>query len=126
GESAVSVELDVRDEVSWSAAYGYAEAAFGAVDVLINNAGIIHTANAVSLSMGQHRPMVEVNLLGTMTGVLTALPRMKARGSGHIIDICSMTSCLPLVGYASYAGTKHSRRAFHDSVAMEKRKRAFM
>ena len=121
GASAVSVELDVRSEESWSAAYDYAEAAFGAVDVLINNAGIIHTGNAVSLSMAQHRHMVEVNLLGTMTGILTALPRMKARGSGHIIDICSMTSFLPLVGYASYAGTKHAMRAFHHSVAIEER-----
>jgi NADP-dependent 3-hydroxy acid dehydrogenase YdfG len=122
GASAAFVELDVRDETSWSAAYDYAEAAFGPVDVLVNNAGIIHTGNAASLSMAQHRHMVEVNLIGTMTGVLTALPRMKARGSGHIIDVCSMTAFLPLVGYASYSGTKHAMRAFHHSVAIEERK----
>jgi len=89
--------------------------------VLVNNAGIIHTGNARDLSLAQHRDIVEVNLLGTITGMLTALQRMNARGHGHIINVGSMTSFLPLSGYATYAGTKHGMRAFHHSVAIEER-----
>jgi NADP-dependent 3-hydroxy acid dehydrogenase YdfG len=121
GERARACELDVRDEHSWAAAFDAAEAEFGPVDVLVNNAGIIHTGNARDLRLTQHRDMVEVNLLGTITGVLTALHRMNARGHGHIVNVCSMTSFLPLSGYATYAGTKHGMRAFHHSVAIEER-----
>lgn len=121
GGNARGCELDVRDEHSWNGAFDAAEAEFGPVDVLVNNAGIIHTGHARSLTLAQHRDIIEVNLLGTITGVVTALARMTARGGGHIVDVCSMTSFLPLSGYATYAGTKHGVRAFHHSVALEER-----
>jgi NAD(P)-dependent dehydrogenase (short-subunit alcohol dehydrogenase family)/sugar lactone lactonase YvrE len=121
GPAAGWVRLDVRDATDWEAAYDSTLERFGSLDVLVNNAGIIHTGNARSLSFAEHRDIVEVNLLGTMAGVLTALPRMSARGKGHIINVCSMTSFLPLSGYATYSGTKHGMRAFHHSVAIEER-----
>jgi NAD(P)-dependent dehydrogenase (short-subunit alcohol dehydrogenase family) len=121
GSAASSVRLDVRDPAQWEAAYKSTVDHFGSVDVLVNNAGIIHTGNARDLSLAEHRDIVEVNLLGTMTGVLTALPRMSAQGRGHIVNVCSMTSFLPLSGYATYSGTKHGMRAFHHSIAMEER-----
>lgn len=121
GGRAAAFPLDIRDPQGWGAAFDAAEAEFGPVDVLINNAGIIHTGNARDLSLQQHRDIVEVNLLGTMTGIHTALPRMTARGRGHIITICSMTSFLALPGYATYGGTKHAVRAFHHAVALEER-----
>jgi short-subunit dehydrogenase len=122
GDGALACELDVRDEHSWTAAFDAAEAALGPVDVLVNNAGVIHTGHATTLTLAQHRHIVEVNLLGTITGVLTALDRMNARGSGHIVEVCSMTSFLPLSGYATYGATKHAIRAFHHSVAIEQRR----
>lgn len=122
GENAVACELDVRDENAWAAAFDTAEAGFGPVDVLVNNAGIIHTGHATALTLALHRHMIEVNLLGTITGVLTALERMTARGAGHIVEVCSMTSFLPLSGYATYGATKHAIRAFHHSVAIEQRR----
>ncbi|HEY4024230.1 MAG TPA: SDR family NAD(P)-dependent oxidoreductase [Pseudonocardiaceae bacterium] len=121
GPRARSVRLDVRDPDNWQSALRTTAKELGPVDVLINNAGIIHTGNARSLSLAEHRDIVEVNLLGTMTGVLTALPLMRERGHGHIINVCSMTSFLPLSGYATYGGTKHGMRAFHHSVAIEER-----
>jgi NAD(P)-dependent dehydrogenase (short-subunit alcohol dehydrogenase family) len=119
---ASAVELDVRDAHSWSQAFDAAEAEFGPVEVLINNAGIIHTGHARTLTVQQHRDVVEVNLLGPITGVRTALDRMGVSRPGHIITVCSMTSFLPLPGYATYAGTKHALRAFHHSVAIEERR----
>jgi len=121
GDRARACELDVRDADAWQATFAAAEAEFGPVDVLVNNAGIIHTGHASDLSLQQHRDVIDVNLVGTITGVLTALPRMKGRGSGHIVNVCSMTSFLPLSGYATYGATKHAMRAFHHSVAIEER-----
>lgn len=121
GRGALACELDVRNEDSWAEAFDAAEAALGPVDVLVNNAGVIHTGHATTLSLAQHRHIVEVNLLGTITGVITALDRMTPRGTGHIVEVCSMTSFLPLSGYATYGATKHAIRAFHHSVAIEQR-----
>ncbi|MFF5965179.1 SDR family NAD(P)-dependent oxidoreductase [Streptomyces collinus] len=119
GPAACAVQLDIRDEKAWEAAFDTVASRFGPVEVLINNAGIIHTGYARQLSMAQHRHMVDVNLVGPMTGMMTALPRMRAQGRGHIITICSMSSFMPLIGYTSYGATKHALRAFHHSVAIE-------
>jgi short-subunit dehydrogenase len=121
GTRAAAFRLDARDAAGWAKAFDTAEATFGPVDVLVSNAGIIHTGHARDLSLQQHRDIVEVNLLGTMTGIHTALPRMTAQGHGHLITICSMTSFLALPGYATYGGTKHAIRAFHHAVALEER-----
>ncbi|KUN82735.1 SDR family NAD(P)-dependent oxidoreductase [Streptomyces griseoruber] len=121
GGRAAAFRLDIRDSEGWTKAFDAAEAEFGPVDILVNNAGVITTGNTRDLSLAQHRAMVEVNLLGTMTGVCTAIPRMTERGSGHIVTICSMSSFLPLPGYAPYGGTKHGLRAFHHAVALEER-----
>ncbi|GAQ51399.1 SDR family oxidoreductase [Streptomyces acidiscabies] len=121
GPRTAACALDIRSAEGWRTAFETAEAAFGVVDVLVNNAGITHTGHARDLSPRQHRDIVEINLLGTITGVCTALERMTAQGHGHIINVCSMTSFLPLPGYATYCGTKHGLRAFHHSVAIEER-----
>jgi NAD(P)-dependent dehydrogenase (short-subunit alcohol dehydrogenase family) len=119
--NAVAVELDVRDPDAWSRAFDAAEAQLGPVTVLVNNAGIIHTGRARTLTPQQHRDVVEVNLLGPINGIRVGLDRFALGGRGHIITVCSMTSFLPLSGYATYAGTKHGLRAFHHSVAIEER-----
>ena len=122
GPPALAVALDVREGAQWDAALQAAVAAFGRLDVLVNNAGIIHTGYARDLTMAQHRDMVEVNYLGVVGGVMAALPLMREQGHGHIVDVCSMTSFMPLTGYATYGGTKHAMRAFHHSVAIEERR----
>ncbi|MFF3963915.1 SDR family NAD(P)-dependent oxidoreductase [Streptomyces griseorubiginosus] len=121
GSRAAACVLDIRSSEGWARAFEAAEAAFGRVDVLVNNAGITHTGVARDLREQQHRDIVEVNLLGTITGVCTALERMTAQGHGHIINVCSMTAFLPLPGYATYCASKYGLRAFHHSVAIEER-----
>jgi NAD(P)-dependent dehydrogenase (short-subunit alcohol dehydrogenase family) len=118
GANAAGCVLDIRDPAGWATAFDAVEAMFGPADVLVNNAGITHTGNARDLTLEQHRDIIEVNLLGTITGVCTALERMNR---GHVINVCSMTSFLPLPGYSSYGASKHALRAFHHSVALEER-----
>lgn len=121
GDKTLALHLDIRDPAEWASVFEVTADRFGTIDVLVNNAGIIHTGNTRSLTLQQHRNMVEVNFLGTLTGVHTALDFMNKQGSGHIVTVCSMTSFLPMNGYATYAGTKHAVRAFHHSVALEER-----
>ncbi|WP_105969667.1 SDR family NAD(P)-dependent oxidoreductase [Streptomyces geranii] len=121
GPDARAFELDIRDEAAWEATLDAVADQLGPLDVLVNNAGIIHTGYARQLAPAEHRHMIEVNLLGPITGTLAALARMRARGHGHIVTVCSMTSFLPLPGYTTYGATKHGLRAFHHSVAIEER-----
>jgi len=121
GEGAVGVAHDVRDAAQWESALDAAAQAFGAIDVLVNNAGVIETGYFRDVALADHRRMIEVNYLGMLTGMKATLPRMRAQGKGHIVNVCSMTAFLPMTGMASYAGTKHAIRACHHSVAIEER-----
>jgi len=121
GADALAVHLDVRSVEDWTGAWDAVRDRFGAIDVLVNNAGIIHTGFARDLSLDQHRDMMDVNYFGVLNGVMTALPLMREQGHGHIINVCSMTSFLPLTGYSTYGATKHAIRAFHHALVMEER-----
>ncbi len=121
GPNAFATMLDVRSPTQWTEALDATWQRFGRLDVLINNAGIVHPGYSRDITVDQHRLTVEVNLLGPMTGMMLTLPRFKAQGSGHFLTVCSMTSFLPMTGMASYAGTKHALRAFHHGLALEER-----
>ena len=88
---AIGVEHDVRDEEAWVTVFQDVERQLGPVEILVNNAGMIHTGWARDLAGDQHRQMVDVNFLGPMYGTLEAMRYMKDRG-GHIVTVCSMTS----------------------------------
>ena len=121
GSRALALQLDVCSAEQWGAALDATWQRFGRLDVLVNNAGIVHTGYARDVSLEQHRQTIEVNLLGPLTGMKLALPRLQAQGSGHLLTVCSMTAFLPMPGMASYAGTKHALRAFHHGLALEER-----
>ncbi|MDE0855830.1 MAG: SDR family NAD(P)-dependent oxidoreductase [Nevskia sp.] len=122
GPTAHGLALDVRDPAQWQAALEQAWRHFGRVDVLINNAGVVHTGYVLDVPFEQHRHTVEVNYLGNIAGVLAALPRFIAQGGGHLITVCSLTAYMPFPSLASYAGIKHALRGFHHSLAWEYRK----
>lgn len=121
GEGALATQLDIRSPEQWDDALNLTWEKFGRLDVLINNAGIIHTGFTRDVSLEQHRHTIEVNLLGPLTGIKLALPRLQSQGSGHLITICSMTSFIPMTGMASYGASKHALRAFHHGLALEER-----
>jgi NAD(P)-dependent dehydrogenase (short-subunit alcohol dehydrogenase family) len=122
GDLALAVELDIRSVEQWSAALDLVWSRFGRLDVLINNAGIVHTGYTRDVPIDDDRRTIDVNFLGPMIGMKLTLPRFRAQGSGHFLTVCSMTAFLPMPGMASYAGTKHALRAFHHTLALEERK----
>jgi NAD(P)-dependent dehydrogenase (short-subunit alcohol dehydrogenase family) len=121
GGPALGLALDVREPEQWRRALDQAWQHFGAVDVLVNNAGVVHTGYVLDVPFEQHRHTLEVNYLGNIAGVLAALPRFIAQGHGHLITICSLTAYMPFPSLASYAGTKHALRGFHHTLAWEYR-----
>lgn len=121
GNGAWSLKLDICSETEWSAALDKVWQREGKLDTLINNAAIVHTGWARDLTLDAHRQTVDTNFFGAVIGMMTALPRMKAQGSGHLISVSSMNAFIPYPGIASYAAAKHALRAFHAAVALEER-----
>ena len=121
GERARAISLDITSASQWERALDAAWSSFGRLDVLINNAAIVHAGRAENVAIEDHRRTMDVNVMGPLTGMLTTLPRFKAQGSGHFVTVCSMTAFLPFPGIASYAAAKHALRAFHHGLALEER-----
>lgn len=87
--------------------------------MLINNAAIVHTGWARDVPISGHHDTIQTNCLGTINGMLTALPRFRQQGAGHLITVASMVAFVPYPGLASYAAAKHALRAFHVALAIE-------
>lgn len=121
GPSASAVKLDICSSVNWEAVLDKVWREHGRLDVLVNNAAIVHTGFARDLPMQKHEHTMETNFFGPVKGMMAALPRFKAQGHGHLATVCSMTGLLPFPGIASYAAAKHALRAFHLSLALEER-----
>ncbi len=126
GEGALAVSLDVRSPQSWEQALDAGEAAFGSVDVLVNNAGVLKVGYALEVSPADMEAMAQVNLLGFAHGLRAGVRRFLAKspdygsqGVGHHIGVCSLASFTALRGQAFYSATKHAMRAYEYGAAME-------
>lgn len=104
--SASAVELDVRDEGSAAAAVAAAEERFGGLDVLINNAGVDKTVPFDELSLAEWDGVLSVNLRGAFLMSHLAFPKMKERGSGHIVNIVSTAARRAWANAAAYHASK--------------------
>lgn len=92
---------------------------FGAVDVLVNNAGLLHGGTLLEQPEDQLREMLEVNLLGVANGMRAYVPRAISRGEGHVVNVASLAGYVALPGQAFYSATKHAVRALHQAFSME-------
>jgi NAD(P)-dependent dehydrogenase (short-subunit alcohol dehydrogenase family) len=115
----VPVRVDVRDPVSFAAFLDAAGDAAGPIDVLVNNAGVAPHGRFLDLDPAALDCVLEVNLRGVVHGMRLALPPMIARGSGHVVNIASLSSRIPLPGAAVYAATKHAVLGLTESVRVE-------
>jgi NAD(P)-dependent dehydrogenase (short-subunit alcohol dehydrogenase family) len=121
GDKASAVKLDICSASQWERVLDKVFAKFGRLDVLINNAAIVHPGYARDLSLEQHERTMTTNFMGPVIGMLAALPRFRAQGAGHVATVCSMTAFIPFPGLSTYAASKHALRAFHLAVALEER-----
>ncbi|WP_102418196.1 oxidoreductase [Mycobacterium sp. 4858] len=121
GDRAVAVALDVTDPEQIAAAVSAAEAAFGGVDVLVNNAGHGYLSAVEEGEDAEVRKLFEVNYFGAVNMIKAVLPAMRARGSGHIINMSSMTGLVANPPNAYYSSTKFALEAITEALAAEVR-----
>ncbi|MGO9031451.1 oxidoreductase [Mycobacterium sp.] len=121
GDQAVAVELDVTDGGQIAAALAAADDAFGGIDVLVNNAGHGYLSAVEEGEDAEVRKLFDVNYFGAVDMIKAVLPAMRARGSGHIVNISSMTGLVANPPNAYYSSTKFALEAVTEALAAEVR-----
>jgi NAD(P)-dependent dehydrogenase (short-subunit alcohol dehydrogenase family) len=120
GEAALFHRLDVTDEAEWKAVVASTAERFGGLDILVNNAGISGSAYADLFDMVGWHKVMEVNATGVFLGMKHAVPAMRARGGGSIVNLSSISG---FVGQArihmSYNASKGAVRIMTKSAAVQ-------
>jgi NAD(P)-dependent dehydrogenase (short-subunit alcohol dehydrogenase family) len=111
--------LDVTDAAAAQAAVRQALDAFGALDVLVNNAGYGHIAPFEQTAADDFRAQMDANFYGVVHLVRAALPAMRQQRSGHIINISSVGGRVGTPGLAAYQSAKWAVGGFTEVMAME-------
>ncbi|WP_369357228.1 SDR family NAD(P)-dependent oxidoreductase [Streptomyces sp. cg2] len=107
-ERARFVRLDVAVEGDWAALIEVAEGAFGKVDGLVNNAGILRFNALVDTTLEEFRRVLDVNQTGCFLGIRTLAPRIAAAGGGTIVNTASYAGLTGMAFVGAYAATKHA------------------
>ena len=115
------VECDVRNESQVKELFAHAARAFGGVDILINNAGIGHFEAVESTSGEDFRAVIETNLCGVFYCCHEAIPLMKQRGGGYIINISSLAGTNAHPRMAAYNASKFGLNGFSEALMQEVR-----
>jgi NAD(P)-dependent dehydrogenase (short-subunit alcohol dehydrogenase family) len=107
GDKVLAVKLDVTDRADFARAADAAEAKFGRIHVLVNNAGVAVVGPTELATFADWDWVMGVNLGGTINGIVTVLPRILAHGEGgHIVCTASMSALVPVGGTAIYSSSK--------------------
>lgn len=112
---------DVTSDGSVIAAVGQAHAELGAIDLLVNNAGIGITGAAEESSMEQVRALFETNFHGVVRVTNAVLPIMRGQGRGRILNVGSGLGFIPAPYSAYYSATKHALEGYSESLDHEVR-----
>jgi len=111
--------LDLADPESIHEAAGAVQDAIGAVDVLVNNAGISQRGSAADTEMDVVRRIMEVNFFGTVGLTRAVLPPMIERGRGRVVVVSSLVGKFGTAKRSSYSASKHALHGWFDSLRAE-------
>ncbi len=121
GNALRGVLLDVRDRGQWQAAKASAEAAFGPVDVLVNNAGIAPDGMELADSLPESfERIIAINMMGVYNGIVTFGAGIRALGRGHVLNVSSMaglTSERATTG--AYSASKYAVVSMSETLRVE-------
>ncbi|MFJ6465721.1 SDR family NAD(P)-dependent oxidoreductase [Streptomyces sp. NPDC091387] len=118
-ETALFVHLDVSREADWQAAVAAAKDAFGQIDGLVNNAGILRFNELVATPLEEFQQVVQVNQVGAFLGIKTVAPEIEAAGGGTIVNTASYTGLTGMAFVGAYAATKHAVLGLTKVAAVE-------
>jgi len=119
GGQALVIEADLSQEAQAIDAVRKTEDWFGRLDILINNAGVMYLEPIAEADLGRWRHMFELNVLGLIAASQAALPGMKARQTGHIVNISSTAGRIANPNAGGYSGTKFAVVGFSESLRKE-------
>lgn len=112
--------LDVTDDASVAAAFATTEAELGAVDVLVNNAGLGGSGGSVEETpLETYREIMETNFFGALRCMHAVLPGMRERGHGVIVNVTSQAGLLAMPAMSAYCASKWALEAASESLAIE-------
>jgi len=119
GGRALAVPTDVTRREEVEAMVGRAVEAFGAVDVLVNNAGVMPLSPLRERRVEEWERMVDVNVKGVLYAIAAVLPHMLEGGGGHIVNVGSVAGRRPFPGGTVYSATKFAVRAISAGIHKE-------
>ncbi|MFN2976211.1 oxidoreductase [Terriglobus aquaticus] len=119
GEDVLPIALDVTNEEQANEAVRSTIAAFGRLDVLVNNAGYGNVAPVEDTSLAEFREQIETNLFGTIILTKAALPHFREQKGGHFIQVTSIAGRIGPIGRAPYAAAKWGVEGFSETLAKE-------
>ena len=119
GADAHPIEADLLHEDENRRVVAETEAHFGQLDILVNNAGVMLLAPIAAAESSDWRRMLELNVLALMVSSQAAIPGMRARGGGHIVNIASTAGRFVNPNAAGYATSKFGVVAFSEGLRRE-------
>jgi NAD(P)-dependent dehydrogenase (short-subunit alcohol dehydrogenase family) len=123
GVSAVALRVDVSRQEDVERFAQLVDRDLGGADLVCNNAGVSPLAAAWEGSLGDWQWIVGVNLWGVIHGVRSFVPRLMARGSGHVVNTASVAGLISPPGSAAYNVTKHAVVAYSETLHHDLRER---
>lgn len=120
GNGALAASVDVSDSEQVAALVALAEDEFGGLDVMVNNAGVIHAKMSIEdIPEAEFDRMVNINLRGTFLGIKHATPALRRRGRGVILNTASIGAVLPRMYTSAYSATKSGIIMLTRSASMD-------
>ncbi len=119
GAKALALQTDVTHFDQVKKLVDAASLAFGRIDVMINNAGLMPSSPLDRLKIDDWNQMIDVNIKGVLYGIAAALPYMKRQKSGHVINVSSVAGHKVRAGGVVYAATKHAVRVISEGFRQE-------
>jgi len=121
GGECFAAHVDVTDRDSFARFLDAAEERLGPLDVMVNNAGIIHLGPFLEEDDLATARQLDVNLRGVIHGMKEALPRLRGRPHAHLVNVASSAGKLTPPGSATYTATKHAVVGLTEAVRAEHR-----
>ena len=121
GPRALSTSADARLAEEVERAVQATVAGHGGLDVLVNNAGIGIFKNAADMSAAEWQAIIDTNLTGVFHYCHAAIPHLRRRGGGWIVNISSLAGKNPFTGGAAYCASKAGLNAFSEALMQEVR-----
>ncbi len=119
GGQAIALEMDVVDVASVQAGVSRLAEAFGSIDIVFNNAGLMPLSDIDALKTDEWHRMVDVNIKGVLNTTAAVLPHMIGQKSGHIVNTSSIAGRKVFGGLTVYCATKHAITALSDGMRIE-------